>query len=89
MIEGLEIISRVVTRYGLVEILYMKGTSDAQKQLREQLIVLYAAVLRYLCKARRFYSHNTAGEMPVAHRLTPLDFYSTNGRLCSASSRVR
>ncbi|THY03737.1 hypothetical protein D6D02_08094 [Aureobasidium pullulans] len=65
MIEGLEIISRVVTRYGLVEILYMKGTSDAQKQLREQLIVLYAAVLRYLCKARRFYSHNTAARMVV------------------------
>ncbi|THY87126.1 hypothetical protein D6C92_08177 [Aureobasidium pullulans] len=65
MIEGLETVSRVVTRYGLVEILYLKGTSDAQKQLKEQLTNLYATVLRYLCRARKYYSYSTAARIVV------------------------
>ncbi|TIA51473.1 hypothetical protein D6C77_08851 [Aureobasidium pullulans] len=60
MIEGLEITARVVAQYSLVEILYLKDHTEAQKQLQGQVTILYAAVLRYLCRARKYYSHNTA-----------------------------
>ncbi|THZ69885.1 hypothetical protein D6C85_06363 [Aureobasidium pullulans] len=60
MIEGLEITARVVAQYSLVEILYLKGHTEAKKQLQGQVTILYAAVLRYLCRARKYYSHNTA-----------------------------
>ncbi|CAD0011900.1 unnamed protein product, partial [Aureobasidium pullulans] len=56
MIEGLEITARVVAQYSLVEILYLKDHTEAQKQLQGQVTILYAAVLRYLCRARKYYT---------------------------------
>lgn len=67
MIEGLEITARVVAQYSLVEILYLKGHTEAKKQLQGQVTILYAAVLRYLCRARKYYSHNTASKYAVCN----------------------
>lgn len=67
MIEGLEITARVVAQYSLVEILYLKGHTEAKKQLQGQVTILYAAVLRYLCRAGKYYSHNTASKYAVCN----------------------
>jgi hypothetical protein len=61
MIEGLEFVSRLVARYALVEELYLQGTSVEKDQLADSITRLYAAILVYLSKARRYYDRRTGG----------------------------
>ncbi|KAG9727819.1 hypothetical protein KCU73_g12529, partial [Aureobasidium melanogenum] len=65
MIEGLEILSRVVARYSIFEALYLESTSPAQVQLKDGLVRLYAAVLSYLCKARKYYNRSITKRIVV------------------------
>lgn len=51
LVNGLEVIGRIVTRYGWVEKIYLKGTSPAQKDLEECILRLYTACLRYFDRA--------------------------------------
>lgn len=65
MIEGLEILSRVVARYSIFEALYLGSTTPAQVQLKDGLVRLYAAVLSYLCKARKYYNRSITKRIVV------------------------
>ncbi|CAD0017739.1 unnamed protein product [Aureobasidium pullulans] len=65
LVEGLEIVARVVARYSIFEEIYLTAASKAQQHLTEQLVELYAAILRYLCSAKKHYDRNTATRMIV------------------------
>ncbi|THY57822.1 hypothetical protein D6C99_02410 [Aureobasidium pullulans] len=62
LVEGLEIVARVVARYSIFEEIYLTAASKAQQHLTEQLVELYAAILRYLCSAKKYYDRNTASK---------------------------
>ena len=64
MIEGLELVSRLIAQYAEVERLYLHGASTQQDQLEQRITELYVAILIYLLKAREFYSQRTPGESP-------------------------
>jgi hypothetical protein len=61
MIEGLELVSSLITRYARVEDLYLKGTTAEKEQLADSIVRLYTTMLVYLSRARRFYDRKTGG----------------------------
>lgn len=63
MIEGVERVSSLITRYDILEKLYLLPTTApalAREQLEKSIVKLYSAMLKYLSKAGRYYSQNTA-----------------------------
>ena len=71
MVEGMELVSRLITRYAIFENLYLKPTvgaaAAAKDQLTEALLKLYAAILSYLSKARRYYDRSTASVLTCSY----------------------
>ena len=61
MAGGLEYVSSLVVRYAILETLYLRDASEARRYLSDAIMGLYAAVLTYLCKGRRYYAQNTTG----------------------------
>ena len=55
MAEGVELVSNLITRYTIVEYLYLRKPSMAKDQLIQALLEVYSAVLMYLWKAKRIY----------------------------------
>jgi hypothetical protein len=66
MAEGVEVISSLITRYSIVEMLYLHEDSPAKDQLADSIVMVYAAILRFLSNARRYYSRRTGGKLPSA-----------------------
>jgi hypothetical protein len=62
MVEGVEMVSRLVARYAKVEELYLQGVSAQREQLEQCIIELYVAILIYLLRAREYYNRTTAGD---------------------------
>jgi hypothetical protein len=62
MVEGIEHVSNLITRYTILEKLYLRtnATAAADGQLKQSIVRLYSAVLEYLAKAARYYNRNTA-----------------------------
>ena len=61
MMEGIEHASHLIARYAIFESLYLHTSSAAKEQLMQHLIKLYAAIMRYLVKAGRYYGQGSAG----------------------------
>ena len=63
--EGVEYISNLITRYTIIETLYMTPyrTPDflASQQLKNSVVSLYAAVLKYFSDSSKFYGHQFIG----------------------------
>jgi ankyrin repeat protein len=61
MIEGLEVVAHTLTRYTIMEQLYLCSgpVSSIYDQLRENLIKLYVSILRYLARAKAYFSKST------------------------------
>jgi ankyrin repeat protein len=61
MVEGIELVANVVTRYDLLERIYLdlSRQSPIHKELRENFVKLYVAILRYLSKAKGYFSKPT------------------------------
>jgi hypothetical protein len=57
--ENVESISGLITRYTIIEMLYLREDSEATQQLRESITTLYAAILLYLAKAKAYFSGST------------------------------
>jgi hypothetical protein len=53
-------ISNLISRYAIIEDLYLRESSEAGDLLEEAITKLYAAVLVYLAEAKRYYEQNTA-----------------------------
>ena len=62
MFEGLECVSRLVTRYALVEAMYLNRLSLLEEQLRNALIQVYTSILVFLAHAKRYYVRSTGGK---------------------------
>lgn len=62
MVEGIERVTMLITRCGILEELYLiPGFSD-DIGFEEALIELYATILKFECNAIRFYGRNTASK---------------------------
>ena len=60
LVQGLEYVSMIVSRYTQVERTYIRGTSTYQKHLTTSLVQLYACVLRYLIAADEYFGQSRA-----------------------------
>ena len=54
-IENLEAVSHLITRYAILEELYLQRNSEASDKLEDMVIRLYAEILTFLAKARKFF----------------------------------
>jgi hypothetical protein len=65
MLEAVEVIVSVISRYYLIERIYLtQSASCSYGQLRESMVQVYKEVLVFLCTAKKYISQNTAGEQP-------------------------
>jgi hypothetical protein len=63
MLEAVEVIVSVISRYYLIEHIYLAQTASCSYgQLRESMVQVYKEVLIFLCTAKKYFSQNTAGE---------------------------
>jgi hypothetical protein len=53
MLEGLEYVSNLITRYAIVEELYLSKSSVAIHQLSNSIVKFYSSILSFLGKAPR------------------------------------
>jgi len=60
-VEGAEAISRMITRYKILEQLHLCRPSLASEQLVEALIKLYSTIMACLAAANRYFKQRTAG----------------------------
>ena len=69
MIDGVEHVSNLTTRYTILEAIYLDISTHekpaAQDQLQASITKLYVAILAYLAKARRYYHRRTAGKQAI------------------------
>ena len=54
LIENLEAVSHLITRYAIFEELYLQRESAARHELEDMIVRLYAEVLTFLAKARKY-----------------------------------
>jgi hypothetical protein len=55
MVENLEAVSHLITRYAILEELYLQRDSAARDKLEDLVVLLYAEILIFLAKARKFF----------------------------------
>ena len=60
MLEGLEYVSNLITRYAILEAIYRGKSSASVHQLNASVIKLYGAILVFLGKAHCFFDQSTA-----------------------------
>ena len=68
-VGGIELVSRLITQYATVEMLYLKGSGKIETQLTKALVRLYASILIFLARAKKFFSRRTAGKHFVRLRI--------------------
>ena len=54
-IENLEAVSHLITRYAILEDLYLQRISRARDKLEEMVVHLYAEILTFLTKVRKYF----------------------------------
>ena len=59
MLEGVELSSKIIATYAEVERTCLKGVSKLKAQLANALVKLYAGVLAFLSRARRYFGHSS------------------------------
>ena len=55
MVEHLETTSQLITRYAILEELYLSRKSAARDKLEDMIVRLYAEILTFLAKARKYF----------------------------------
>ena len=61
-VENLEIISYLITRYAILEELYLQRKSVARDKLEAIVVRLYAEVLTLLAKAKKYFQSSTTSK---------------------------
>lgn len=68
--EGLELVSRFITRYAIFEMVYLPGSPNtatpAQLRLSEALVSVYGACLKLLAICGMYYQQSTAKRMVLS-----------------------
>ena len=87
MIEGLEVVSRIVAHYAVIEKLYLRQPSSVDKLLEDSITATYASILRFLSKCRRHFDRRLAQrlassvlQLPEASVRKHLDKIAQNDR---------
>lgn len=88
VIEGAEVIARMISRYALFEDIYLHRTSKAVQELQDALVRLYTAILLYLSKAKGFFEQNSAKRMLKAVFVSEEDFQKLAGSINNEETRV-
>ena len=65
LIESLEAVSHLITRYAMFEELYLQRESAARHELEDMIVCLYAEVLTFLAKARKFLQSSATSKKPI------------------------
>lgn len=60
VLEGLEMVSNLITRYEIMQKLYLEEETQAKDLLHSSIVTLYNRILIFLCKAHRHYTRSTA-----------------------------
>src|SRR5436190_20995629 len=86
MVEGMELVSNLITRSTILEKLYLHATagtnSTAKDQLVKAILELYIAVLRYLSKARHYYDRKTYRAFVYVLFCSPISLLIKGCRTC-------
>lgn len=63
MAEGIEMVTHLITIYALFESVYLSSPRESCTRdiIKPALVRLYAAILRYLSKAKQYYDRSTSG----------------------------
>ncbi len=61
-VENLEIVSYLITRYAILEELYLQRKSVARDKLEAMVVRLYAEVLTLLAKAKKYFQSSTTSK---------------------------
>lgn len=65
MVENLEAVSLFITRYAILEALYLQRKSPARDKFEDMVVNLYAEVLTFLAKARQYFKSSAKGKTPT------------------------
>lgn len=86
MLEGVELVSKLVAQYAKVEEVYFYDVSAQQDRLEKSITELYVAILTYLSKATQYYDEGRAVSYfkTVYLRLSLIRWTRSNGKkLCA------
>ena len=78
-IANLEAVSHLITRYAILDELYLQRNSAARDKLEETVVRLYAEVLTYLAKAKNYFQSPTKSKNPFAHNKYQTYWLSPSG----------
>lgn len=59
MVESMELVARLVTRYAIFEELYLQEPSKTTALLAQALVKLYAQILTFLAKAVKYFTQGS------------------------------
>ena len=59
MIEGVEIVASLISRYAILEDIYLRDSTSAVERLADRLTMLYAAVLTFLIRTIHYFGKRT------------------------------
>jgi hypothetical protein len=66
MLESIEVVVGAISRYTLIEQIYCRDSvSEACQQLCQSVVLVYSAILVFLCKAKKFFTQNAARMLDV------------------------
>ena len=88
MVEGAELIAHTTDRYAVFEELYLRTQSAAVTRLKGSLTTLYAAVLKYLAKAKHYFEERTALRVMKSSFASKGDIEQLSDSIASAQCRV-
>ena len=69
MIENLEAVSQLITRYAILEDLYLQRSSAARDKLEDMVVRLYAGILTFLASARKYFQSSAKSNNLFAHNI--------------------
>ena len=79
MVENLETVSHLITRYAILEQLYFQRNSAARDKLEDMVIRLYAEILTFLAKARKYFQTSAKGEESTGSLRMSCSHHSPSG----------
>lgn len=62
MVESMADIAELISRYAIVEKLYLSSPCDVAKGVERALVKSYAAILVYLSKAKQYFAQHFASK---------------------------
>ena len=64
-IENLEAVSHLITRYAILEELYLRRYSKARNKLEDMVVCLYAEILTFLAQCRKYFQSSTKSKKTI------------------------